>query len=725
MRLKHLLTCCSSFVALTGAAHAQQVSSPANAQSPAAPQIPSEQTPENSADIVVTASKSTAQTVLQAPIAIQAFSGAELAAKNIRSVDTLIAAVPGAAQGEQLGEFLRTYSIRGSGTGGGIGDSLIGYYLDDTPYIIPNAQFAPQIRLIDLDRVEVLRGPYGTLYGAGAMGGTIIFHTKDPSLTRITADAEGYVGTTQGAHLPNYGTAGAISIPIIQDKLGIRISGGGNYRAGYADVYAGDPAGTPRVRDANDSKHRDLRIVALWQPSSELSVRLQYQHFDGRQGFSQQMTSLKPHYFANYGNIDGFEKSNNNLYSGTINLDLGFANFVSSTGYIDFNTGYLTSLNIPLLGGNGRLSNDYIGHSFSQEVRLTSAGASPLHWVIGGFYNDAKNAFGQTIDFPVPLLNGVGTTTTRTKNYSGFGEVSYDLDDGKIVPLGGIRVYHDDRNFVSVNATSPTVTGSSSPTVVTWRGNLSYHPNRSMTVFFNAGTGFRSGIVQSQLQADALALDGINQGTSLSPDRMRNLELGFKGALRASRVNYELNLYDLRYTDIQSGLVTSIQLAAFASLGNAKIQGIDASLQWQPIDGLTLGVSGDVNKSEYTSVNPIVARGVGPTVAEGKRLLNQPRWTARFDIGYSTAIGNDTTVFTNGSGSFSDNRLNQFGDATAKTAIFDASVGVRKDNVEIEVFGQNLSNERGPWFIRQAANPTLIGGPIPRTIGLRARLHYK
>ena len=216
MRLVLAFTTCASVFALTTAANAQTMAPASPEQAPATTNTGNGQDDANtganqsSSDIVVTASKSSSQRVVEAPLAIQAITGAELTEKNIRSADSLITAIPGASQSEQLGEFLRSYSIRGSGTGGGIGDTLIGYYLDETPYIIPNAQFAPQPRLLDLDRVEILRGPYGTLYGAGAMGGTIIYHTKSPDLNDITVDAEAYVAATNSASKAGYGLAGAI-----------------------------------------------------------------------------------------------------------------------------------------------------------------------------------------------------------------------------------------------------------------------------------------------------------------------------------------------------------------------------------------------------------------------------------------------------------------------------------------------------------------------------------
>lgn len=714
MRYISTLACCVSALALASQANAQVAASEPTGD-------------ENTlSEIVVTAAKGAAQTLVEAPMAVQVFSGEELAAKGITTTDALITAIPGASQGEQLGEFIRTYSIRGSGTGGGIGDALVGYYIDDTAFIIPNAQFAPPIRLVDLERVEVLRGPYGTLYGSGAMGGTIIFHTRDPSLTDFDASGEAYVSDTKEASDANYGISGGVSIPIINDKLGLRISGGRDYRAGYADVYSGLPVGAPRAKDANDSRKYDLRAALLFAPNDRLTARLSFMHFDGKQGYSQQMSSVKPPYFAGYGDVEGFEESNNNIYGATINYDLGFATLTSATGYAEFHLAYLTGLVNPVLG-QGRLGNSYDGHSFTQEVRLASNGEGPLNWVAGAFYNDATGTFGFDLDFAVPIINVIGTTTTATENYSFFGEVSYDLFGGKLVPLAGIRLYNDDRGFVTnaVRAAGPaTSSGNSDASVTTWRANLSYHPTDDLTAYFNAGTGFRSGITQSQGQVDALATDGIIVGSSLPPDRMRNLELGLKGRLRALGMTFETNLYDLRYTDIQTGLTTSIQLAAFAPIGDAKIQGLDMSVQWMPIAGLTLSASGDVNKARYTYVNPAVSAGAGVSrlVAKGERLLNHPAWTARFDVGYVKPINDNYRIYANTSLALSDSRIgNQAGIKTAKTSLVDATVGVRHGDYDVELFGQNLTDERGPWFVRSAGQ---VGGPVPRTIGVRVRANF-
>ena len=162
-------------------------------------------------DIVVTASKTGAERLNRVPQAIQAFTGATLKERNIRDGADLIQLIPGASQAQEIGAGYRIYSFRGSGAGGPIGDGLVGYYLDDTPFGVPNNQSAPPINYFDLDRVEVLRGPQGTLYGQGSAAGTIIYHTKNPDLENVTEAGEAEISTTRDASKINWRAAAALS----------------------------------------------------------------------------------------------------------------------------------------------------------------------------------------------------------------------------------------------------------------------------------------------------------------------------------------------------------------------------------------------------------------------------------------------------------------------------------------------------------------------------------
>ncbi len=135
-------------------------------------------------EVVVTAQKSGAQSLQDVPLAIQAFGGEQLREKNITSINDLVSAVPGAFEGQRQSVASRSYNLRGAGGSNANGDSPIGYYLDDVPFVVTNFGIAPPVRFIDVERVEVLRGPQGTLYGQGSSGGVFIFHTRDPEPER-------------------------------------------------------------------------------------------------------------------------------------------------------------------------------------------------------------------------------------------------------------------------------------------------------------------------------------------------------------------------------------------------------------------------------------------------------------------------------------------------------------------------------------------------------------
>ena len=170
--------------------------------------------PASSGEIVVTAQKTGAQSLQEVPLAIQAFDGEELKARNITSIGDLVSSVPGAQEGFRQSNASRFYNLRGNVTQNG--DSPIGYYLDETPFIVTNFGIAPPVRFIDIERVEVLRGPQGTLYGQGSSGGVFIFHTRDPDLNEIEYAFEAEASKTREAGSLNYGSAGALSVPPIR-----------------------------------------------------------------------------------------------------------------------------------------------------------------------------------------------------------------------------------------------------------------------------------------------------------------------------------------------------------------------------------------------------------------------------------------------------------------------------------------------------------------------------
>ncbi|UAJ11924.1 TonB-dependent receptor [Polymorphobacter megasporae] len=674
---------------------------------------------EDMGEIVVTALKSGATKLDRVPIAIQAFSGATLKERNIRDGGDLISLIPGAAETQEIGAGYRIFSIRGSGAGGPIGDGLVGYYLDDTPFGVPNNQSAPPLQYFDIDRVEVLRGPQGTLYGQGSSAGTIIFHTKNPDLNKITEAGEAEVSTTNDTHQINYRGAAAISVPIVPGSLALRVSGGYDYRAGYVDVYPGAPTGTPTKRDANDVVAKDLQAVLLWQPDAVTTVRLRAWYFSTDEDYLSVFNSVSPPYASYQGNVVGYDRRHAEYFSGTITRQVGEFTLTNATSYQkSLPGGFAVGLNLGAPLGIGTLTNGGNADSFVNEFRVATSGSGPFHGVAGVFYQNATGLASFNLNFPGLVLNG--DTQTKTENEAVFSEVSYELFDGKLVPLVGIRYFNDTRKADSLTNGVHVLTNAN-PDAVTWRANLAYYPSKQWTVFFNAGTGFRSGILQSQAQASAVTADGVPSGLSLSPDRLRNLEIGTKGTLLDGQLRLAVSAYDIKYTNIQSAFNTSIGLAAFANLGDGKSQGIDLEATWKtPLKGLTLSAIGNVNDSKFTKVIPAFT-AANTRITNGSRLFYTPPFNFRTDATYDRKIG-DYDMFATASATAVGRARN--GDATVVSVnpyqLYSASVGVSFDRYEVRVFADNLSDYRGPT---SANGPTLLAGPRPRTVGLTFRLN--
>ncbi|WP_396595668.1 TonB-dependent receptor [Brevundimonas sp. R86498] len=669
-------------------------------------------------DIIVTALKTGAQQLDRVPLAIQAFSEETLKDRGVRDGADLMQLIPGASQAQEIGAGYRVFSFRGSGAGGPVGDGMIGYYLDDTPFGVPNFQAAPPVQYFDLDQVEVLRGPQGTLYGSGSMGGTIIYRTRNPTLDRFTAQAEGEVSTTANASDPNYRVAGAVSIPIVEDVLGIRLSGGYDRRQGYNDIYSGAPTGTPRETDANTVIAEDLQAVVLWRPNADTSVRLRAWKFSTDQDYLNVMNSIDPPYASFQGDVVGFDHRRSEYYSSTITHDFENFTLTNATSYQkSLPGGFQVGLNLGAPLGIGTLNNGGNSDSFVNEFRLATSGDGPLHAVGGVFYQKAEGLYTFNIAFPTLNLNG--ETITRTENASIFSEVSYDLMGGKLVPLIGLRYFRDTRSSDSIS-NGVAVSSESKPDKVTWRANVAYYPTEDWMVFVNAGTGFRSGILQSQAQADAVIADGVPSSIALTPDELLNLEVGTKGTLFDGALRLATSVYQIDYKNLQAAFNTSIGLSAFANLGDTRTRGIDIEASWDtPLDGLTLGVIGNVNDSKFRNVEPEFA-AANPRYADGEDLINTPPYNWRLDANYDRNFGR-YDFFANAS--MTAVGRNKNGDATVDTLdpyqLYRAAIGIRWDEYEVRLYGENLADERGPT----ASNgPTLLAGPRPRTVGITLRM---
>jgi iron complex outermembrane recepter protein len=660
-------------------------------------------------EVIVTAQKAGAQQLQSVPLAIQAFSGEELKQKNINSVDDLVSNIPGAFEGFRQTTASRIYNIRGAVSGNG--DSPIGYYLDDVPFIVTNFGIAPPVRFLDMERVEVLRGPQGTLYGQGASGGVFIFHTRDPNLNEVEYTAEAEMSKTEGADDMNWGTAGAVSVPIIKDKLAVRVSGGRSLNPGWADAYYGPFDGTPDRKGVNEAKNDDFRFVGLFKPADNVTLRAQYWRFRPRQEFTGFTASVDPPYFQNTAGQSSFGNGDFKLWSFSAVIDFESFTLTSATSNLEGHFG----INIPISPA-GFFSSQFFPEMFAQEFRANSTSDGPWHWVIGAAYQDGEGPQSNQLEIP-PFVSINADNNTLTENWAVFGEISYELFDGKLVPLIGVRTYRDDRAFE--DAANSLATRED---VNTWRLNLTYLPNDYWTVFVSAATGFRPGIVQSQVQVQSLQMAGVPASVALDPESSKNYELGIRWRSLDRSLSLGLNLYQLEYTDLQTNTPGAINgVNGFTNFGDATTKGVDVEIHWQtPIDGLSLDAVGNFNDSEYDSVNSVV-RSVLPLLQPGSRLINTLDQNYRFDVNYRRGIAGNIEAFGNIGYSRSGDRLQGNGLIVDPYSLVNATVGVRAGRYELALVGSNLADERGPTFLG-TNGPTSGQGPTPRTIGLRFRV---
>lgn len=678
---------------------------------PAAAQTAStdSETASNATDeVVVTAQKGGEQVLQKVPLAIQAFDGEELKERNISSIGDLVSNVPGAFEGFRQSNASRFYNLRGSVTQNG--DSPIGYYLDDAPFIVTNFGIAPPVRFLDIDRVEVLRGPQGTLYGQGSSGGVFIFRTRDPDLKNFRYAFEAEASQTRGAEGLNYGAAAAISVPIVKDLLAVRVSGGFSRDAGWADAYFGPYDGTPDQKGVNDARNDDIRVVALFHPADNVNIRAQYWKFRPRQDFTGFTASVKPPYFQNTAGQQGFSNGDFTLYTLTATVDFDAFTITSATSQLDAEFG----INIPLSPA-GSFSSQFLPSMFAQELRLNSNGSGPFKWLVGASYQNGSGPQENTLTLPGLVINA--DNDTLTENYAFFGEVRYELFDGKLVPLVGLRQYHDDRAYADAAETLPRTED-----VTTWRVNLSYLPTDDLTMFVSASTGFRPGIVQSKVQVQSVTAAGVPTGVVLQPESSTNYEFGLKWRSADRSLNVGLNLYQLEYTNLQTsvdGFIDNVD--GFANFGDAKTKGIDLELRWKtPLKGFDLGFVGNFNDSKYTRVNPVVA-AAQPLLRPGSRLTNTLANNFRIDAGYNGEIANNLTLFGNLSLSHSGDRLQNNGITAPAYNVMALTLGVRRGDYELALIANNLTDQRGPTFVG-TDGPLSGSGPTPRTIGLRFRV---
>jgi outer membrane receptor protein involved in Fe transport len=471
-------------------------------------------------EIVVTAQKRVS-TVQDTPISISAVSGYDLLARGVSSLAALAQGTPGVSLKSE-GPSQTEIEMRGMTSSGG-NSATVGFYLDDIPLTGPasaqNGHVVIDPDLYDLNRIEILRGPQGTLFGSGSMGGTVRLISNQPNLSQVQSTAQSVLSGTEGGGF-NHKDSLMINLPLIDDTLALRVSGTENYTSGWIDrivvapfpIAGGNPLGSARgdVQDAPIQKQYPgsnayqtyaARVTLLWKPVENLSVTPSYfQTASTQNGISAYDSD--PGNLAHYQPFDIAEPLTDSLTAYGLNVNYSFPRFdlTSSTARWTRNStqveeaseafnnpleaiAYNYNYGLPNPGYYGVTGTgpehgieDDPSHQFSEELRLASTGSGSVSWVTGLYYSDFYSLWtfnGTTPNYSAYMDLGTlapATTPnwfdayspTTLKQYAGFGDVTYALTDALKVDIGA-RVNHYDYHFSSCISGWGSANGAATP----------------------------------------------------------------------------------------------------------------------------------------------------------------------------------------------------------------------------------------------------------------------
>ena len=655
---------------------------PVLAESPAGPS--DDTTPLS--EVVVTANKLNSSGVLETPATIQAISGQELQKQGDVGFLDVAGEIPGLSV-QDLGPGDRKYIIRGISS---TGDSTTGVYYDEAVISGSNANdgggFESDIRLYDLNRIEVLRGPQGTLYGAGSMSGTIRFVTNKPDLNDFGGYLTGEASDTSHGSA-NYNGNGAVNLPIVPGKAAVRIVGWALNDSGYINqirVGAGTANPEGLVKGVNNDQVGGGRISLRIEPIDNLTIDASYTNqSEGSDGSSRYTPAgVTPYPIPGTPTVQGCDLCNTDValspfkdhlevYGLTVEYKTPYGILTGTTNQydrkLDFtfdDTPSLVYLGVPIASVAIEPQTRNVN---SSEIRFASAFDFPVNFVAGGFRQY------ETHDLDVELLTtnnqgaptgafsplnsedalqhpGVGDTLfgrtddRQTTQYAAFGEATWTVTS-KFKLTAGLRYFTERLEGVQqtthpfggfpagVTSDAPHPDLSQSYSKVTSKFNASYEFNSAVLAYATAAQGFRSG--------------GLNPPSliapippSYGPDSLWDYEVGAKGQLFDRRLEYQVDAYAIFWHNIQANEVTTgAELNYTGNAGDAVSKGIEFEFDARPIQYLTVNFSGSFQDA-YLSKGPSAAQlAINQTLgATGDKLPEVPPFEYAIGLNYTAPL---------------------------------------------------------------------------------------
>ncbi|HEV2745871.1 MAG TPA: TonB-dependent receptor [Allosphingosinicella sp.] len=652
------------------------------------------ESPASEDEVIIVTAQKRPERIEVVPISVTALDEGSLERTGADDIDDFVRSVPNLVLQpvENGASFLAIRGVYSS-----IGAATVGVYLDETPVQINQRGGSgnAQPKLFDLDRIEVLRGPQGTLYGASSLGGTLRYITRQPSLTEWSSRGVAEFATTEGGG-ESWQVAGAVGGPIAEDRLGFRATAYYRRDGGYVDKI--DRASGEVVdRNINDERTVALRgaVTVRLSDAFRATASLFFQQIDSddlpiydRPGEAAPAPFVK---FQQGFQVPQAGRDRFLLPALTIEGDLGDVSLTSVSSIFrrndrrttDFSSTAAEFILIPILGpsftgveseGGSASTITNRQRIVTQELRLASNDpAARLQWTMGAFYQKSKLFLRQDVAEPgldallisifgddvggvlgIPLLPG-GLTYTASERFdeehiAAFGEATFDLTP-QIEFVAGARLSRTNTliqtqgdGLFNGGPTAPAdaVPRTVSETPLTPRLGLNYRPTRDSFLYLSASKGYRSGsgnvpvpTLPCAADLDLLGLD--KTPLSYKSDSLWNYEAGYKG--RPVRgLSVAAAAFQIDWSDIQQFVYLPICGFGFvANIGQARIRGLEAEVSARPLEGLHLTAAIGYARARFSRT---VALGSGLPVAEkGERLPYVPDWTANATAEYRFRLG--------------------------------------------------------------------------------------
>ena len=674
-------------------------------------------------EVVVTATKR-AVNVEKVPFTVTALGQADLKARGAQTVDQAINYVPG-VNFTSNGSGGGAYTIRGVNTSTFIAgtQSPVALYIDDINILDPFfPKITPDLRLFDVNRVEVLEGPQGTLFGSGSLGGAIRVISNKPDSTRFQAETEDTVEGVDGGGI-GYDFNAMINAPLIRDKLALRVVGYYDQEPGWVDNTA------RKETDVNRAVSEGGRVELKWTPTQDLTLV-------GSALFESDRPHDSPFSFYNNklyqwnGLVANTNYDRTNIYSISAVYDLHWASLTSITTYADrfeniqadfsFDAGALLGLFVP-----SPVNDIGPSRTFSQEVRLASPDSGRFRWLIGGIYIDNHRDVLEPI--PVPgsgALFGAPSDIVSLSNEQVeireealFGEVSYDILP-ELTATAGVRAFED--RLIKFQQIGGTLNPPSSnhqnvgESQATPKFNLTYHVGPTSLIYVQAAEGYRIGQT-NPVPDDPISHEPIPSASS--PDQLWNYELGEKTTFFDGRLVVNAALYYIDWRNIQLNELTKPSGINFiGNAGDATIKGFELEVNARPIEPLEIGGSLSLDDARLVTVNPTAG------ATKGDRLPGSSPVTVVAFAQYTYPLANDASLFARIDGRWVGKEFSNLMNATSLTfgnySTVNLRGGINWSRYSATVFVSNAFNGDGKTAAFQDLGQNVAIRQRPVTIGL-------